>query len=465
MSKNDLDRRHFLGTVSAATGAVGLGLLKPAMARPIRTSMMVEGKPAILGGTPVRTDKFPSWPQIDEADRKAWVKVLDDGRWNRGPRVDEFEAKWAEAMGAKYAIATSSGTSALVAALRALDIGPGDEVIVSPYTFIATINVVLMQYALPVFVDTDRRTHQVDAKKIAAAITDKTRCIIPVHLGGNPADLDTVLATARKHKIPVIEDACQAHFAEWKNKGVGSWGDMGCFSFQASKNLNSGEGGSVITSNGEYAAACMSYQNVGRGYIVDEKGALKASRKPGWNYARNGDNRRMTEFQGTILLGQLSRLEKQARIREQNAEYLAKRLKEIGGVIPAETYEGTTRNAYHLFMAKYVPEEFAGLSRVGFNKAMRAEGVGCGAGYPPINKEPYIKELLDSPGFRKIYTEKEIQDWHERNMCPENDKLCEDGIWWGQTTLLAERSGMDDIANAVERIKKNAEAIKKAVVA
>ena len=463
MSKNDLDRRHFLGTVSAATGAVGLGLLKPAMARPIRTSMMVEGKPAILGGTPVRTDKFPSWPVIEDSDRKAWVKVLDDGRWNRGPNVAEFEKKWGEALGTKYAIATSCGTSALMAALTALDIGPGDEVVVPPYTFIATINVVLMNYALPVFVDTDRRTHQVDATKIEAAVTDKTRCIIPVHLGGNPADLDTVLATAKKKNIPVIEDACQAHFAEWRNKRVGSLGDMGCFSFQASKNLNSGEGGVVVTNNGEYAVPCMSFQNVGRGYKLDENGDLKAFRKPGWNYARNGDNRRMTEFQGTILLGQLSRLEQQAQIREQNAEYLAKRLKDIGGVIPAETYEGTTRHAYHLFMAKYDAEQFAGMSRDQFMKAMRAEGVGCGSGYPPINKEPYIKELLNSRGFRKIYTEKEIRDWTERNHCPENDKLCEDGLWWGQTTLLAERSGMDDIANAVEKIKKHAEAIKKMV--
>lgn len=461
MNKNGYDRRHFLGTVSAATGAAGLGLLRPAMARPVRTNMLVEEKPALLGGTPIRTERFPSWPRIEDSDRKAWAEVLESGRWNRGPRVDEFEKKWAEALGTKYAIATSSGTSALVAALNALDISPGDEVLVPPYTFIATINVVLMNYALPVFVDTDRRTHQVDARKIEAAITDKTRCIIPVHLGGNPADMDTVLATARKKNIPVIEDACQAHFAEWRNKRVGSLGDMGCFSFQASKNLNSGEGGAVVTNNGEYAVPCMSFQNVGRGYSLDEKGALKASRKPGWNYARNGDNRRMTEFQGTILLGQLSRLEAQARVREQNAEYLAGRLKEIGGVDPAEKYEGTTRHAYHLFMAKYRPEEFSGLSRVMFMRAMRAEGVGCGSGYPPINKEPYIKELLNSRGFRNIYTEKEIQDWTERNHCPENDKLCGDGLWWGQTTLLAERSGMDDIANAVARIKKHAEELKK----
>ena len=410
-----------------------------------------------------RTERFPSWPVIEDSDRKAWKEVLESGRWNRGPRVEEFEAKWAEAMGARYAIATSSGTSALVCALHALGIGPGDEVIVPPYTFIATINVVLMQYALPIFVDTDRRTHQIDAKKIEAAITDRTRCIIPVHLGGNPADLDTVLATARKKNIPVIEDACQAHFAEWKNKGVGSWGDMGCFSFQASKNLNSGEGGAVITSNGEHAVTCVSYQNVGRNYRLDSNGDLETYGKPGWNYARNGDNRRMTDFQGTILLGQLSRLEAQARVREENADYLSKRLKEIGGVIPAEKYAGTTRHAYHLYMAKYDPEHFAGMTREQFMKAMRAEGVGCGSGYPPINKEPYMKELLNSRGFRRIYSEQEIKNWFDRNHCPENDKLCEDGIWWGQTTLLAERSGMDDIANAVEKIKNHAHAIKKAV--
>lgn len=463
MSKNSYDRRHFLGTVSAATGAVGLGLLRPAMARPVSPTVLVNAKPAVLGGSPIRTERFPSWPIIEESDRKAWVKVLDDRRWNRGPRVDEFEKKWAEALGTRYAIATSCGTSALMAALQALDIGPGDEVIVPPYTFIATINVVFMRYALPIFVDTDRRTHQIDARKIEAAITNKTRLIIPVHLGGNPADMDVVLATARKKNIPVIEDACQAHFAEWKNKRVGGLGDMGCFSFQASKNLNSGEGGAVVTNNGDLAVSCVSYQNVGRNYRLAENGDLQGCSKPGWNYARNGDNRRMTEFQGTILLGQLSRLEQQARVREQNAEYLTARLKEIGGVIPAEQYEGTTRHAYHLYMAKYDPEQFKGLTRQQFIQAMRAEGVGCGSGYPPINREPYMKELVESRGFRKIYSEREIKSWHERNHCPENDKLCDDGLWWGQTTLLADRSGMDDIANAVERIKQHAEEIKKAV--
>ena len=198
MSNGNYDRRHFLGTVSAATGAVGLGLLRPALAGPVRPTFQMEGKPALLGGSPIRTEKFPSWPQIEDSDRKAWKEVLESRHWNRGPRVDEFEKKWSEAIGAKYVTATSCGTSALMAALTALDIGPGDEVIVPPYTFIATINVVFMKYALPIFVDTDRRTHQIDAAKIEAAVTDKTRCIIPVHLGGNPADMDVVLATAKK---------------------------------------------------------------------------------------------------------------------------------------------------------------------------------------------------------------------------------------------------------------------------
>ena len=463
MSNSNYDRRHFLGTVSAATGVAGLGLLRPAMAGPVRPIVGDASKPAVLGGAPVRTKRYPSWPVFEDSDRKAWKDVLESGHWNRGPRVAEFEKKWGEALGVRYVTATSCGTSALMAALTALDIGPGDEVIVPPYTFIATINVVFMKHALPIFVDTDRRTHQVDATKIEAAVTDKTRCIIPVHLGGNPANMDVVLATAKKKNVPVIEDACQAHFAEWRNKRVGGLGDMGCFSFQASKNLNSAEGGAVLTNNGDYAVVCRSYQDVGRNYHLDENGDLNRYGKPGWNYGRNGDNRRMTDFQGTILLGQLSRLEAQSRVREQNAEYLAKRLKEIGGVIPAEKYEGTTRHAYHLFMAKYDPEHFAGMTRLQFMKAMRAEGVGCGSGYPPINKEPYMKELVESRGFRRIYSEKEIQSWIERNHCPENDKLCDDGLWWGQTTLLAERSGMDDIANAVEKIKKNADAIKKAV--
>ena len=172
-------------------------------------------RPAILGGAKAHPTPFPSWPVFDQTEERALVDMLRSGKWYRGSgqMVGRFEQAYAQLTGAKYCLATANGTSALFTSLNALGVEPGDEVIVPPYTFIATINVVLRQYALPVFVDTDPETFQMDARKIEAAITPRTRAIIPVHLGGNACDLDAILAIAGQHKIPVLEDACQAHLA------------------------------------------------------------------------------------------------------------------------------------------------------------------------------------------------------------------------------------------------------------
>ena len=296
---------------------------------------------AILGGKPVRKGRFHSWPVITENDERAWMEVLRKGRWCRldGDYANRFEEAWASTLGAKHCVAVANGTSALITSLAALGIGPGDEVIVPPYTFVATINAVLMHHALPVFVDTDPETFQIDARKIEAAITERTACIMPVHLGGSAADMDTILAVAKKHKLPVVEDACQAHLAEWRTKKVSTLGDLGCFSFQASKNLNSGEGGAILTNSDDLYEQCKSFQNNGRWRPT-----------PGFAYVRNGANLRITEFQAALLLQQLTRLEEQSRHREQNAAYLSKLLQEIPGIAPAKMYDGCTRNAYHLYM-------------------------------------------------------------------------------------------------------------------
>ena len=198
------------------------------------------------------------------------MKVLRSGKWNRldGDCARQFEETWAATLGAKHCLATANGTSALIISLNALGVGPGDEVIVPPYTFVATINAVLMQHAIPVFVDTDPETFQIDARKIEAAITERTRCILPVHLGGSPADMDTILEIGRKHNLPVVEDACQAHLAEWRHRKVSTLGALGCFSFQASKNLNSGEGGAILTNDTDLYNVCQSFHNNGRGAPV-----------------------------------------------------------------------------------------------------------------------------------------------------------------------------------------------------
>ena len=390
--KSNLTRRDFLG--SAVGVAAGLAPASRGFSTPLTPARPAAGAGlAILGGAPVRTKPFPSWPVIEENDKKGWMKVLMTGKWNRldGHFAHRFETTWAQLLGAKYGLATASGTTALLTAANALGIGPGDEVIVPPYTFVATVNIVLLQHALPIFVDTDPETFQIDAHKVEAAITKRTRCIIPVHLGGSAVDMDTILDVAKHHNLFVIEDACQAHLAEWRHKKVSTLGNLGCFSFQASKNLNSGEGGAVLTNDQGLYEFCLSFHNQGRGRY-----------NSGFGYVRNGANFRMTEFQGALLLQQLTRLEAQSRVRSENADYLTKQLKEIPGISPARMYDGCTRNAYHLYMFHYDSAHFAGLPRSRFLKALNAEGVPASGGYTPLNKEPFLKEALGSRAFKAI---------------------------------------------------------------
>lgn len=432
---DDLTRRKLLGAAST-------GLFVTRVARPAATD-----KPAALGGNPVRTGPFPSWPVIAENEERAWMKVLRGGKWNRldGDCARQFEETWAATLGAKHCLATANGTSALIISLSALGVGPGDEVIVPPYTFVATVNAVLMQHAVPVFVDTDPETFQIDARQIEAAITGRTRCILPVHLGGSPADMDAILEIGRKHSLPVVEDACQAHLAEWRHRKVSTLGALGCFSFQASKNLNSGEGGAILTNDTDLYRVCRSFHNNGRG----DTGS-------GFGYVRNGANLRITEFQAALLAEQLKRVEEQSRRREQNAAYLTRQLAEIPGIRPARMYPGATRNAYHLYMFRYDRAQFAGLSRTQFLKALEAEGIPCSGGYTPLNKEPFLKNTFDSRAYRTIYPAKQLVEWFERNHCPANDQLCEEAVWFTQTMLLGPREDMDQIADAIRKIQRQA---------
>jgi dTDP-4-amino-4,6-dideoxygalactose transaminase len=350
----------------------------------------------------------------------------------------------------EHCIATSCGTTALVTTLAVLDIGPGDEVIVPPYTFVATVNAVLMQRALPVFVDSDIETFQIDAGKIDAAITPNTRAILPVHLGGSPADMDTILAIGAKRNIAVVEDASQAHLAEWKGRKVGGLGKAGCFSFQASKNLNSGEGGAIVSNDSGLMDKAFSFHNNGRG-----TGSVSG-------YVRNGSNHRITEFQASLLTSQLTRLRAQSEIRQANAQYLTRQLGQIAGIQPARMYPGTTRNAYHLYMFRYDGGSFSGLSREQFLRALRAEKIPCSEGYTPLNKEAFLENTLQSRAYQRIYSASELKNYRDRNNCPVNDSLCGQAVWFGQTMLLGTTKDMDDIVHAIRKIQKHAASLARA---
>ena len=443
---SQFDRRQFL----AAATAAGVAL----------TSVPSRGagasdKPAALGGKPVRPGGIRQpWPIVSEADEKAVGEVVRSGGWYRGENVDRFEEEYARLNGAKHCVAVSSGTSALFTSLGALGIGPGDEVILNPYTFVATVNVVLLHYAMPVFVDTDRETFLIDPRKIGPAITDRTAAIIPIHIGGAPCDMDSILAAAKPRAIPVVEDACQAHLARWRDRNVGTWGTTGCFSFQVSKNLCSGEGGAILTNDDAVAAKCYAFHN-------------NCRKRPtaAYDFTYQGGratNLRMTEFQGALLRSQMKGLEQRARIRSANAEYLTELLREIPGITPARPYQGATRNAYHLYMFRYDSAQFANLPRARFLSALAKEGIRASSGYAPLNKASFIQDALHSKPYLRVYGEKTIQQWQERNHCPENDKLCEEGVWFGQTTFLGPRSDMDQIAEAIRKIHAYAPQLAKA---
>jgi dTDP-4-amino-4,6-dideoxygalactose transaminase len=443
MTMAGLTRRTFLSMTGAAAA---LGSRHPRAAA--QSAGPAAGPPAILGGTPVRTAPFPCWPVSDALEEDALTDVLRSGRWNRASRVDAFEREYAALTGTAHCLATANGTSALLTALAVLDVGPGDEVILPPYTFVATINVVLQRLALPVFVDSDIETFQIDAGRIAAAITPRTKLIMPVHLGGSAADLDAILPLAQSRHIPVLEDACQAHLAEWRGRKVGSLGIAGAFSFQASKNLNSGEGGALITNDAKLAEAAYAFHN----NSTPRGGGAFGYRGPGLNL-------RLTDFQAAVLLSQMTRLAVQAARRDENGAYLTRQLGQIDGITPARMYAGCTRNAYHLYMFRYDATKFGGLPREGFLRALRAEGVPASGGYTPLNKVASVTNTLASKSYARIYGADTLGALAERNACPVNDRLCREAVWLAQTVLLGSRADMDDVAAAVRRIQASGTAI------
>jgi dTDP-4-amino-4,6-dideoxygalactose transaminase len=445
---NEITRRTFI----AATPAVGVA------ASSGKLSVNAEQeKPAVLGGPKTRTEPFPSWPVTNSTDEKALLETLRSGHWFRGSgqHVNRFEQAYKQLIGVRNCLATANGTSALFVALNGIGIEPGDEVIVPPYTFIATINVVLRQFALPVFVDADIETFQIDPKKIEAAITPRTKAIMPVHLGGSSCDLDAILTISQKHQIPVIEDACQAHLAEWRGRKVGTYGKAGCFSFQASKNLNAGEGGAILTDDDDLYERLFTFHN---------NGTSRNPKRAGFAYDGTGANFRLTEFQAALLIAQMTRIEEQAKTRTANALYLTSQLKEIPGITPARMYDGCTRNSYHLYMFRYDQQHFAGLSRTSFLKALSAEGIPVSAGYLPLNKEPFLKTALSSRAYKLLYPKQILDEWEERTSCPSNDRLCQEAVWLIQTMLLGPRSDMDSIAAAIRKIQSHASELSKATI-
>lgn len=393
-------------------------------------------KLAIKGGEPVRTKPFPPWPTLDAADMAAFTSIYESGQWGiGGPMVPEFARQFAEFQGAQAGVCVNSGTSALYIALKAAGVCPGDEVITTAYTFQATVVAILMTHAVPVFVDTAPDTFLLDATKVAAAITDKTKAILPVHIAGYPADMDALIAVARRHNLKIIEDCAQAHGAEWRGRGVGSWGDFGCFSFQSSKNLCAGEGGIILTNDREAYERVWALHNCGRTPPDAEFGNIEPF----------GGNFRMTEWQAALLLSRLTRLEEETNYRHMNMRWLDGWFGEIPGIKVTPLDPRATRGGCHGYKAIFDTEEFEGISRETFLKAMRAEGIPMGYWYTtPMYREAFLASNLFGQNV----------DYAEVH-CPETEKVCQTGLSLSQNVLMGSEEDMEDIIKAAIKVRRN----------
>ena len=444
MKKQELTRRQFIAAASASSLAAVASTTLPAYADITRKA----GKLAILGGEPVRKDKaWPKWPYVDNNIVDAVVKTTRSGIWCRiqssHGTVPTFEKEYAKLMGTKLCVATGSGTQALHTCVEALGIGAGDEVITSPYTDPGTIASILSARALPILADLDPATYQLDPGEVEKRITESTRAIMPVHMMGQPCQMEAIMAIARKHRLAVIEDAAQAPLSEYQGKKLGTIAPLGCFSFQASKTIACGEGGAIIGDDEELMDKC---------YTVHNHGTTRQERTE-----RIGPKYRMNEFQAAVLLAQLAGAQERFKRRNENAAHLTSRLKECPGVLPQKLYEGTASGAFYIYAMSYRKEHFNDVDRASFIEALAAEGIALSPYIEHgLHQEPWLDNILKTKAYQTAFSPRRLQQFREEMSCPNCDQVCREMLMiWASGPLLASKADMDDIADAILKLYEN----------
>jgi dTDP-4-amino-4,6-dideoxygalactose transaminase len=412
------------------------------------------GKLAITGGQPLRTAPFTAWPISTSEEAAALQDVLTSTKWGGQPFPGKHASlvakKFAELHTAKYCQCVNTGTVAIQAALKAIGILPGDEVIVPAYTWEGTVGPVLLVNAVPVFVDVDPDTYCLDAKLIEQAITPKTKAILPVHLGMRFADMDEILRISKKHNLKVIEDCAHAHGGMWKGQGAGSMGDLGTFSFQSSKLITSGEGGAVITNNLEYMEIVQSYINAGRASITDQ-----------FHHRIVGFNYRLGEFQAAVLVPQIDRLPQHAAIREKTMKHFESRLRSIKGIGLLKPEPRITRLAPYGYVFKYFAKEVKDIPRSAFVAALQLEGIPCdGLFYEPVYKSSLFPvKSVDFPALS--WGREKPLDLRNMYSCPEADRAAyHEAVWFPHQLFLGSTSDVDAIADAIEKVLSHIEELR-----
>lgn len=389
-------------------------------------------KLAINGGTPVRTRPFGGWPEFGREEEELLLEALRSGNWGSldGTFVNRLEVEFAALQDARHAVSTVNATMGLTVAFRALGIGSGDEVIVPPYTFIATASAALMLGAIPIFVDVDPETLLIDPAGIDAAVTSRTRAIVPVHHGGSPVDMDGIMAAAGRHGLRVVEDAAQAHGAAWRGRPVGAIGDIGVFSFQSTKPINAGEGGMMLTNDDELDEILWSLRNVGR-------------RRGGewYEHVRLGWNLRMSEFQAAVLIAQMARMPAQQIKRAAAAAYLDAELSKIPGVVPLKVPDGVTAHSWYTYHWRWLGAAEGGLPKMAFAAALRGEGIPLFHGYTPLNRNAAVRAEIARLGGA------------EPAVCPNAERAESDEVlMFAMPILLGTREDLDDVVRAVAKV-------------
>jgi perosamine synthetase len=425
----------------------------------------MKAKLAILGGTPVRIKPFSSYNYIGKEEARAAAKVIKSGVLSKflgcwtddffgGPKIKDLEENWASYTDAKYAVTVNSCTSGLYAACGAIGIGPGDEVIVSPYTMSASASCVLVYNAIPIFADIDEENFCLNPESIEKVITDRTKAIVVVHVMGHPADMDGIMKLALKHKLKVIEDCAQAPGAEYKNKKVGTIGDIGVFSLNYHKHIHTGEGGVAVTNDAELDTRLRLIRNHAEA-VVEDMGVQNIINMLGFNY-------RMTEIEAAIGIEQLKKLDWLIEKRIRLANYLTKRLSNIDGIIPPKVNEAA-KHVYYIYPIKF-REDIVGISRDTFSKAVEAEGIPFYQGYTkPLYLQPiYQKQVVYGEKgcpFACQYYGKNIV--YGKGLCPVTERMHYNELLYTNLCYppLTYRD-MDDIVRAIQKVVKNKDSLK-----
>ncbi len=400
---------------------------------------------ALHGGKPTRTEPYPAWPVFDERDTDAVTAVIRSGRWGGypypGPETVEFLRRFEALQGGGHGVAAINGTVTMEVALRASDIGWGDEVIVPAYTFQATAAAPMAAGAIPVIVDIDPETYCLDPKAVEAAITSRTKAIIPVHLGAQMADMDAIMDIAERHNLVVIEDCAHAHGAKWRGRGAGTIGHFGSFSLQSSKTLTTGEGGVLLCRTPELAARAASIIDCGRPHDAHER------------EFNMGANYRMSELHAALARVGMERFPEQARQREEMAAYMDEALSEVPGVrVLKRDPRHTTRSFYQYIFA--IDPAMFGAEHRAVCAALDAEGIPCWEGYEAMHHYELFQPALSRLPVPSAFPERFAFD--KMNL-PAAEIACQqEAVWLDECIFRAGTQGVDDAVNALKKIQAHA---------